>query len=66
MINSSVKLLVKEKKRVFAIGDRNRGADTQRQLKREIKDAKYAYKIKIENHFKSNKPKDAWNGVKMF
>lgn len=65
-INSSVKLLVKEKKRVFAIGDRNRGADIQRQLKREIKDAKYAYKIKIENNFKSNKPKDAWNGVKMF
>lgn len=61
-VTKEVKLLLNEKKKVMS--DKSELKRVQKDLNVCIKNAKHAYKVKVENMFKTNKTKDAWTGLK--
>ena len=63
-MNRGVRLLLKTRKTAFHSGDVQRYKTARANLKRGIKDAKAAYKQKIEDLFSSSDPRQAWQGIR--
>ena len=63
-MTSALKQTINEKKRAFMLNNRTEGKRIQIQLRREIREAKRAYKEKIEQRFKQGNMRDAWRGLK--
>ena len=62
-MTSKVKTLLQERNSAFRSGDKNLYSTARANLKRGIKDAKKAYKEKIEDHLTNNNPRRVWQGI---
>jgi hypothetical protein len=62
-VTKDVKEVINKKKRALS-GDRTCLRLVQKELNCKIRDAKIAYKNKVEGLFKSRQSKDAWKGLK--
>lgn len=58
-----VQCLLKEKGTAFRSGERAQYSAARANLKRGIREAKAAYRRKIDNHFHSNDTRQVWEGV---
>lgn len=59
-----VQLLLKERNLAFRTGDKELYSASRSKLKRGIRDAKVAYKQRIERHFEDSNPRRAWQGIR--
>lgn len=64
-VKKDLKQLLNEKRKHLASGDRNLLKSVQKRLNKEIAEAKFSYKLKLENLFKTNNCKEAWKGLKI-
>nr|XP_043874450.1 uncharacterized protein LOC122764210 isoform X2 [Solea senegalensis]XP_043874509.1 uncharacterized protein LOC122764439 isoform X2 [Solea senegalensis] len=62
-MNSKVQSLLKSRNAAFKSGDRALYSVARSDLKRGIREAKAAYKRKIEDHFAVNDPRRMWQGI---
>ena len=62
-MNSKVQSLLKNRNIAFKSGDRALYSEARSDLKRGIREAKAAYKGKIEDHFAVNDPRRMWQGI---
>ena len=63
-VTKDLKELLTKKKQLIACKDRTQLKDLQRVLDKKIADCKRAYKLKVENLFKSD-AKSAWQGLRV-
>ncbi|KAI2645161.1 RNA-directed DNA polymerase from mobile element jockey [Labeo rohita] len=63
-MTKNVKLLLKARNLAFWSGDIQQYRTSRMNLKKGIRDAKVAYKQKIENHFNNSDPRRAWQGIR--
>ncbi|KAJ8391360.1 hypothetical protein AAFF_G00089900 [Aldrovandia affinis] len=59
-----VQLLLKDRNMVFRSGDRELYSAARLKLKSGIRDAKAAYRRRIESHFEDSNPRRAWQGIR--
>ena len=64
-VTKELKLLLNEKRRVFHTGTKEDRKLVQKKLKRKIQECKKLYKVKVEDMFKANDTKRAWQGYKL-
>ena len=64
-INSSLRKLILDKHHAFKAGNINNYREKQTEVDKATKRAKLEHKDKVKQHFKSNKMKDAWKGLKL-
>ena len=62
-MNSKVQSLIKKRNAAFKSGDRALYSTSRSDLKRGIREAKAAYRGKIEDHFAGNDPRKMWQGI---
>ena len=62
-VTKELKLLLNEKKRVFHSGTKEDRKLVQKKLKHKIRECKKLYKVKVEDMFKANDTKRAWQGL---
>lgn len=62
-MNSEVQSLLKCRNTAFRSGDRAAYRAARADLKRGIREAKAAYKRKVEDHFTDNNPRRMWQGI---
>jgi len=65
LINSLLRRMIPDKDQALKAGDINEYRKKQTAVDAAIKTAKLEYKDKVEQHFKSNKMKDPWKGLKL-
>lgn len=63
-ITSDIKVLLNQKKMAFRDGDREKLKLVQRELKGTIKQAKLAYKRKVERKLQDNNTRKVWKGMR--
>ena len=63
-ITKEIKDLLKEKQQAFIDKDVNLQKSLDKKIKKCINSAKYKYKLKLENHFKSGNSKETWQCLK--
>jgi len=63
-VSKSVKHLINQRNISFMQGDAIAYNNLQKQVKRELKQAKLKYKDKVESHLSSGQSRPAWDGVK--
>ena len=63
-VSKELKLLLKEKKRVFRGGDKAKIKSVHNQIKGKIEGGKINYKEKVESKFRSYDSKGMWDGMK--
>lgn len=63
-MTKNVKFLLKARNSAFRSGNMQQYSAARAKLKKGIKDAKAAYKRKIENHFSNSDPRQAWQGIR--
>ncbi|RXN37263.1 RNA-directed DNA polymerase from mobile element jockey-like protein [Labeo rohita] len=63
-MTKNVKLPLKARNLAFWSGDMQQYRTSRMNLKKGIRDAKVAYKQKIENHFNNSDPRWAWQGIR--
>ena len=59
-----LKVLLKEKRRVFKSGDKEELRRVQKELKKKIREGKASYKTKMENLLQQNNAREVWRGLK--
>lgn len=62
-MTKEVKTLLKDHNTAFRSGDRALYSTARANLKKGIREAKAAYKRKIEDHFTNNDPRQVWQGI---
>ena len=62
-MTKQVQVLLKQRNTAFRAGDEALYSAAISNLKRGIREAKTAYKRKIEEHLNSNNPRQVWQGV---
>ncbi len=62
-ITKSIKSLMVERNKAFHAGDLERKHDLQKQIKCEIRRAKYKYKEKVEGDLRGNRLGSAWESM---
>lgn len=63
-MTKDVQLLLKARNTAFRSGDPQQYSSARANLKKDIKDAKAAYKRKIEDHFDNSDSHRAWQGIR--
>ena len=58
--NGKIKATIKEKKNEFKNGNHDRVKELNREIKRQVSEAKRKYGEKLERCFKTNNPRNAW------
>lgn len=62
-MTKEVQSLLRARDTAFRSGDTSMYSTAQADLKRGIKNAKWAYKKKVEDHFLDNDPRRVWQGI---
>ncbi|KAI3366890.1 hypothetical protein L3Q82_009533 [Scortum barcoo] len=62
-MNKEVRLLLKARNSAFRSGDAQAYSTSRADLKRGIKKAKQAYKLKVEEYFVNSDPRRMWQGI---
>lgn len=62
-MNKDVRLQLKARNMAFRSGDLQNYNVARSELKRSIRDAKTAYRRRIEGHFENSDPRRAWQGI---
>lgn len=60
-----IRLLLKTHNTAFQSGDMQQYSAARTNLRRGIRDAKAAYRQRIEGHFSSSDPRQAWQGIRI-
>ena len=63
-MNSEIKTLLKEKKRVFKTGDREELKTVQRELRWKIREGKNTYRKRMEDQLQQKNVCGVWRGLK--
>ena len=64
-ITKELKLIMKERKRAFKLGDKELVKKLTNNIKQKVSEAKKQYGEKLENCFHSNNPRDAWKCLEL-
>ncbi|XDV11181.1 hypothetical protein PO909_000189 [Leuciscus waleckii] len=62
-MTSEVRHLIRDRNTAFRSGDRAQYSSARANLRKGIRDAKVAYKRKIEGHIMDNNPRQVWQGL---